>query len=684
LILHPQYRAFLLDLDTTAFIGPLGQTILTGTPFPVLTPLLDSEHTIDSIVAKPGVQLSFSDVLMSLHMLENEGLLWDLEEAAGTVEAKPQTGTSTVRLLNSFGSLSTDICSQLLARNVRIDSSAAMAVVVCDDELDSRVADFASTATTPWLLITVTGLFAAIGPMFAPGASPCYECFSHRRQECRTFELWARENAREISPRVTPRIRELTITRAADAIARRLQKGETFLDRVWTVDLGRAKWERHPVTVHESCSRCGRAPRTSSIQEWARETKTDPLEQFVSAYTGLISQVDTYDDQHIPGIFCAFAEHLFPPDAERADARLRGFRRTSSGKGRTVAQARTSAMMEAIERYSGVARGREPMLRASFAELEGRAVDPRRCLGFSDRQYAERDQTNPFAVAQAYVPEPFDHSADVDWVPAWSLTSNRNIFVAAGFCFYGYSLTPGGRGNLADSNGCAAAFSLEDSILRGILEIVERDAVGIWWYNRVLRPAPSLSPEAAGEVNAVIEKYAELGRSVSLLDVTNDLGIPAVAALSWERDTGAAMTAGFGADFDETGAVLRAITEMNQFLPEAIDGGTARVAGVDIQNDSYLHAQASAKAVPRRKWSAHPSDRIFQFIALGGKQELDVIVVNQTRADIGIPVTKVIVPGTCHFWRRLGFRRLYEVPGRMGWQTKSTPEEELNRAGFLL
>jgi ribosomal protein S12 methylthiotransferase accessory factor len=341
-------------------------------------------------------------------------------------------------------------------------------------------------------------------------------------------------------------------------------------------------------------------------------------------------------------------------------------------------------MMEAIERYSGVARGREPMLRASFAELEGRAVDPRRCLGFSDRQYAEREQTNPFVVAQAFVPEPFDHRADVDWIPAWSLTSNRNIFVAAGFCFYGHSLTSGGRGNLADSNGCAAAFSLEDSILRGILEIAERDAVGIWWYNRVLRPAPILSPEAATQVNAVIETYAELGRSVSLLDVTNDLGIPAVAALSWERDTGAAMTAGFGADFDETGAVLRAITEMNQFLPEAIDGGTARVAGVDIQIDSYLHAQASAKPAPRRKWSRHPSDRIFQFIALGGKQELEVIVVNQTRADIGIPVTKVIVPGTCHFWRRLGFRRLYEVPVRMGWQTKSTPEDELNRAGFLL
>ena len=682
-MLHPQYRAFLLDLDTTAFVGPMGPTILTGRPFPLLTPLLDSDHTIESIIESTGGQLSFTDVLMSLHIMEGEGLLWDFANAASG-ESKPVDGSSTIRLLKTFGSISNAIGSQLMIRNVRIDSSAPISIVICDDELDKRIADFANETKTPWLLITVTGLFIAIGPLFTPGANPCYECFASRRRECRAFEMWARENAREISPPMTPQIREMTIARACDAIVRCLKKREIFPDMLSTIDLGRAKWEKHHVVTHESCMRCGRAPRTSSIQEWSRESETGRLERYVSAYTGLISRVETFDDQSIPGAFCAFAEHLFPPDAERQDPQLHGFRRTSSGKGRTLEQARISAMMEAVERYSGIARGREPMVRASFTELGDRALDPRRCLGFSDRQYADREQTNPWAVAQAFVPEPFDPDAQVDWIPAWSLTSNRKIFVAAGFCFYGYSLTPGGRGNLADSNGCAAAFSFEDAILRGMLEIAERDAVGIWWYNRVLRPAPPSSSDSNVEVNAVIEKYKELGRTVSLVDVTNDLGIPVVAALSWEQDTGAAMTAGFGADFNESGAILRAVTEMNQFLPEALQGGTARVAGVNLQIDSYLHAHKSAKAVLRHQWSEHRSDRIFQFISHAAKRDLEVIVVNQTRADIGIPVTKVIVPGTCHFWRRLGFRRLYEIPVRMGWQTESTPEERLNRAGFLL
>ena len=263
MILHPQYRAFLLDLDTTAFVGPMGPTILTGRPFPLLTPLLDSDHTIESIIESTGGQLSFTDVLMSLHIMEGEGLLWDFEKAA-SAETKPADGSSTIRLLKTFGSISTAIGSQLMIRNVRIDSSAPISVLICDDELDVRVADFANETKTPWLLITVTGLFIAIGPLFTAGATPCYHCFASRRRECRAFEMWARENAREISPPITPKIREMTIARACDAIVRCLKKGEVFPDRLLTVDLGRAKWEKHHVTTHESCMRCGRAPRTSS------------------------------------------------------------------------------------------------------------------------------------------------------------------------------------------------------------------------------------------------------------------------------------------------------------------------------------------------------------------------------------------------------------------------------------
>ena len=57
---------------------------------------------------------------------------------------------------------------------------------------------------------------------------------------------------------------------------------------------------------------------------------------------------------------------------------------------------------------------------------------------------------------------------------------------------------------------------------------------------------------------------------------------------------------------------------------------------------------------------------------------MEMLVLDQTRQDIGLNVVKVIVPGLRHFWQRLGPGRLYDVPVQMGWLDKPLTEEELN------
>src|SRR4029077_12321561 len=54
-----------------------------------------------------------------------------------------------------------------------------------------------------------------------------------------------------------------------------------------------------------------------------------------------------------------------------------GLRSHSSGKGRTDAQARTSALCEALERYSGVYRGEETRITGSYRELADSAINAR-------------------------------------------------------------------------------------------------------------------------------------------------------------------------------------------------------------------------------------------------------------------------------------------------------------------
>ena len=57
---------------------------------------------------------------------------------------------------------------------------------------------------------------------------------------------------------------------------------------------------------------------------------------------------------------------------------------------------------------------------------------------------------------------------------------------------------------------------------------------------------------------------------------------------------------------------------------------------------------------------------------------MEVLVLDQTRPDVGLSVVKVIVPAMRIFWKRLGPGRLYEVPVQQGWRAAPTPEAEMN------
>jgi ribosomal protein S12 methylthiotransferase accessory factor len=63
---------------------------------------------------------------------------------------------------------------------------------------------------------------------------------------------------------------------------------------------------------------------------------------------------------------------------------------------------------------------------------------------------------------------------------------------------------------------------------------------------------------------------------------------------------------------------------------------------------------------------------------------MEMIVLDQTREEIGLPVAKVIVPGLRHFWARYAPGRLYDVPVRLGWLPRATPEDDLNPIPMFL
>jgi ribosomal protein S12 methylthiotransferase accessory factor len=60
-------------------------------------------------------------------------------------------------------------------------------------------------------------------------------------------------------------------------------------------------------------------------------------------------------------------------------------------------------------------------------------------------------------------------------------------------------------------------------------------------------------------------------------------------------------------------------------------------------------------------------------------QGLDFLVLDQTRADIEVPVVRVVVPGMRHFYRRYAPGRLYDVPVKLGLRDFPLSEEDLNK-----
>ena len=65
-------------------------------------------------------------------------------------------------------------------------------------------------------------------------------------------------------------------------------------------------------------------------------------------------------------------------------------------------------------------------------------------------------------------------------------------------------------------------------------------------------------------------------------------------------------------------------------------------------------------------------------------QGIEMIVLDQTDPDLGLPVVKITAPGLRHFWPRFGPGRLYDVPVRLGWRDRPLAESALNPAHLFL
>ena len=557
-------------------------------------------------------------------------------------------------------------------------AGAEPSIVLTADYLDPHLEQVNRDALDnrrPWMLAKPRGMTMWIGPVFVPGRGPCWACMAARLREVRA--AWGLPERRDDD---TP-VAQLGLDLAALEAARWKQQPGSR-SRLLTFDTQSLAQREHVIARRRDCPACGDPSARPPVSPVILQSRTKsftldgghraiPPEQTFARYEHLISPLSgiVHGVRRVAGqsgaltTFAARHNYLIGGSAPPGH---------SYGKGMTIDEARTGALCEALERYSGLFRGDEPLVRAKFASLGDEAVHPNDCLAISDRQYDGRDEWNRSAPDALWIPERFDEDRETDWAPAWSLSRECRRSVAAAYCYYDYRGANDFAG--ADSNGCAAGTCLEDAILQGLLELIERDAAGIWWYGRCRRPAVSIETPY---VNAIVREHTAQGRQLRLLDLTTDLGIPVCAALSI-GDDGQNLRIGFGAHLDPVLAVTRAVTEANQLL--AINRRGQRPYRGELPDSSFLEAHGcramSTVAMP----SDDLRDDVLTCVDVLGRHGMEVIVLDQTREDVRLPVVRVIVPGLRHFRPRFAPGRLYDVPHRLGWTERPLREEELNPA----
>ncbi|NRF96208.1 TOMM precursor leader peptide-binding protein [Paenibacillus frigoriresistens] len=379
----------------------------------------------------------------------------------------------------------------------------------------------------------------------------------------------------------------------------------------------------------------------------------------------------------------------------------------TAGRTNCYADSELSAILEGLERYCGMApRGKRPVVRGSYRQLSGEALDPVTVGLYAEEQYELPGF--PFS--------PFDPDTETDWVWGYSFAQGRPILVPQWLAYYS---SPCRQGFVYEtSNGCALGGSLEEAIMYGMLEVVERDSFLLTWYAQL--PLPRLDPQSAGDrdLKLMVDRLrAVAGFDVLLFNATMENGIPSIWAVAKNRKpNGVNLICAAGAHPDPVRAAKGAVHELSGMMLtldhkfEANREDYVRmlhnpslVRGMEDHSLLYSLPEAEPRLRflleenrPMRAFAQefgptpeHPdlTEDLKVMIGKFLQLHLDVIVVDQSTPELrrnGLHCVKVLMPGMLpmtfgyHFTRLAGLERALRVPTELGYTERPLRPEELN------
>jgi len=319
-----------------------------------------------------------------------------------------------------------------------------------------------------------------------------------------------------------------------------------------------------------------------------------------------------------------------------------------SGKGSTDQRARISAIMESFERCLAERPGVN-------ANIEGGISAPALVESYA----TAKENCSVLDPNSLLLSQPFNPGSLLEWVGAYDLMSGEEVFVSANAVYHPYD-APGQCQKLflSNTNGLASGNVLEEAILHGLLEVIERDAISTAQFTRDLGKEIVLTEED-GYLYELARKFKDAGIDLKIWLVPTDTGIPTVIAATDDvklKDP-ALLVMGAGSHLKPEIAIARAITEAAQSRVVQIQG-----AREDTDREGFIRSVGYDR-MKRLNWFWFEEGEkisLSEVQDLSGKspaENIDVIleqlkgltervlVADLSREEVAVPVVRVIIPG---------------------------------------
>jgi ribosomal protein S12 methylthiotransferase accessory factor len=342
-----------------------------------------------------------------------------------------------------------------------------------------------------------------------------------------------------------------------------------------------------------------------------------------------------------------------------------------SGVGLSLQDAFQSCIGEGIEYLSQLQSGDD------LLELD--PGDPASRLGPQAREF--------LAAFSAHRIRP---DAALSWHRVTRLTDGREVLLPADLCVRRPLHRQEVKPPFPLGTGSAAGRSWDAAALHGLLELIERDAASLWWQggNR----ARSIPPqhEAEIEAEALLAKLRQDAspRRSRLLDITTDIGIPCVAAVSCRAD-GLGFAHGLAARPTLAAAARSAVLEMCQMeLAHVVVEAKCRERGEAALNErdrahrrraTLLNADRCLLLQPAPGRAQHlaidttdPGDALRLMVGRLAQFGIETFCLDLTRPHLAVPAARLIAPGLQPLPSQIMTPRLADMMAQTGGGTSYT------------